>query len=59
MTKKKLKVKITSKDRTWGEYIGYKFYRVFRILYVSVWFYYLPMIIFYGQYYVPFFLNAN
>ena len=48
MTKKKIKVKITSKERTWPEYIGYKFYRVFRIMYVSVWFYYLPLIIFYG-----------
>ena len=59
VTAKKLKVKIESKDRTWAEYAGYKVYRVFRILFVSVWFYYLPMIVFYGQYYVPFLTNSK
>lgn len=32
-------------------------YRVMRVVYVSVWFYFLPFIILFGSYYVPYYLQ--
>jgi hypothetical protein len=34
--------------RSWFSFVGYAFYRLLRVLYVSVWFYYLPLIVFYA-----------
>lgn len=41
--------------RTKMEAIGYFFYRLFRVIYVTMWFYFLPLIIFYMMYAIPFF----
>lgn len=32
-------------------------YRLIRVIFVSVWFYFIPFIVLFGSYYVPFFLQ--
>lgn len=38
--------------------IGMSIYRVLRVLYVSVWFYFLPFLTLLGSYYVPFWIQS-
>jgi hypothetical protein len=45
---KKNFAQITWSKRSRYEFVGYVFYRILRVLYVSVWFYYLPVIVFYA-----------
>jgi hypothetical protein len=32
-------------------------YRVTRVIFVSVWFYFIPFIVLFGSYYVPFYMQ--
>ena len=41
-------IKQNIRDRGKWETVGYYLYKVFRVIYVVVWFYFLPMIIFYA-----------
>ena len=45
--------------RTKMESLGYYFYRMFRVIYVTLWFYFLPMVIFFAMYAIPFFRLAR
>ena len=37
--------------------VAFIVYRIFRSVYVSFWFYFLPFSILFGSYYVPYWLN--
>ena len=32
-------------------------YRIIRVIFVSVWFYFIPFIVLFGSYYVPFYMQ--
>jgi len=44
-------------DRLFFNKLAFIIYRVMRAIYVSVWFYFLPFVILFASYYVPFFLQ--
>ena len=46
---------MTTSDRTWGNFILYLLYKVFRIFYTSVWSYFLPFVAMIRSYAVPYY----
>ena len=46
---------MTCSDRTWGNFLLYLLYKVFRIWYTSVWFYFLPFVAMICSYAVPYY----
>jgi hypothetical protein len=49
-----LPVVVNLLERGYWELVGYLMYKLLKLLYVSVWFYYLPIIMFYALYFVPY-----
>lgn len=44
-------------DRSFVNKLAFIIYRVMRAIYVSIWFYFLPFVILFASYYVPYFLQ--
>ena len=47
------KIGISNKDRDWKNYLLFRTYRLIRFIFVTVWFYYLPVIVMALGYLVP------
>ena len=48
-------IRVQFSDRTWGNMLLYLLYKVFRIFYTSVWFYFLPFVAMICSYAVPYY----
>lgn len=45
-------------ERNWNERVMFVVYKFLRVVYVSVWFYFIPFVFLWGQYTLPIYLNA-
>lgn len=51
-------IHIANKERIWSHRILALIYRCFRCVYVSFWFYFLPMVALLGSFYGPYIVNG-
>ena len=52
-------VKVGYSERTWGNKILYLIYKLFRIMLVSFWFYFVPFVAMFASYAIPAYMKAN
>jgi hypothetical protein len=50
-------IKISFKDRSFVNKVLMYIYRVYRSIYVSLWFYFFPFLCLLGSFYIPYFVN--
>ena len=50
-------IKVDFKERTWGNKILYLIYKLFRILLVSFWFYFVPFVAMFASYVIPAYMS--
>ena len=52
-------MKVGYSERTWGNKILYLIYKLFRIMLVSFWFYFVPFVAMFASYAIPAYMKAN
>ena len=52
-------VKVEYSERTWGNKILYLIYKVFRLLLVSFWFYFVPFVAMFASYVIPAYMQEH
>ena len=52
-------IKVEWSERTWGNKILYLIYKLFRILLVSFWFYFVPFVAMFASYVIPAYMSGH